>query len=91
MFLILKVIFRPTVKNASEIVQPHVATYIQVIVKHNDSFRIVLLSILHTNNKNDNFQYKQLLPPTFIYSTISVRNIHRIWTNKDINEDLESV
>ena len=78
-------------KNASEIVLPSVATYIRVIVKHNTSFRIVWLSILHTNYKNDNFQYKKLLPPTFIYSTISLRDIHHIWTNKDINEDLESV
>ena len=78
-------------KNASKIVLHYFATYIQVIVKHNDSFRIVWLSILYTNYKNDNFQYKQLLPPTFIYSTISLRNIHHIWTNKDINEELDSV
>ena len=39
-FLILKVIFWPTVKNASEIVLHYFATYIQAIVKHDDSFRI---------------------------------------------------
>ena len=40
MFLILKVIFWPTVKNANEIVLHFFPTYIQVIVKHNDSLRI---------------------------------------------------
>ena len=35
-------------------------TYIQGIIKYNASFRIVSLSILHINYKNDNFQYQQL-------------------------------
>ena len=78
-------------KNASEMVLHYFASYIQVNVKHNVSFRIVWLGILHTNYKDDNFQYKELLSPTFIYSTTSLRYTHHIWTNKDINEDLESV
>ena len=40
-FLILKVIFLTFSKNASEMVLPSFATYIQVIIKHNASFQIV--------------------------------------------------
>ena len=70
MFLISKSYF-DLQENANKIVLHSFVTYIQVIIKHNASSRTVYLSILHTNYKNDNFQYKQLLPPTFIYSTIS--------------------